>query len=377
MKDLYWGYFIRRINRFVVELHIFEPKGDVLRAYLPNPGRLWELFYQGSRLILEKTSSSNKYPYQIIGVKKGDKSVFLHTLRNNDLAEYLISRQLIPSLKEWRILKREVTHPGERSRFDFLLEKEGEPCYLEVKSCSLFQGKIAMFPDAPSERGTRHLKDLQQLSQEGYQCAVLIIVQDDEAEYFLPEYHTDPDFAEMFQQCREDLKFIVIGSAMEESMGFPGHVSELSIPWEILERENHDSGCYMMLVEIAEPIQIRVGSLGELFFDKGFYVYCGSAKTGLKARTSRHLRKRKNLHWHLDYLRQKASTVKALPVRSSADLECILAKSVQKISSRSIAEFGCSDCSCDSHLFYFKENPLHRQDFVENLLYYRMERLLE
>jgi len=373
MTNLYKGYFIRRINRFVVELHLFEPHGALIRAYLPNPGRLWELFYLGSELVLEKGSKGSKYNYVIVGVKKDNKVVFLHTLRNNDLAEYLIRNHLIEGLEDWNVVQREVQSPVGHSRFDFLLEKNGEPSYLEVKSCSLFQGEMAMFPDAPSERGSRHLLELKELNRQGYQSKVLIIVQDDNAKYFLPEYHTDPEFADNFYACRNDVDFFVAGSQINEDMQFPDSVKRLSIPWNILEQENHNSGSYMILMEIPEEISMAAGKLEKKVYPAGFYIYVGSAKSGLSARVNRHLRKRKNMHWHIDYLRKYATTVKGLPIRSSFDLECKLADSLQLLADKNIPDFGCSDCQCESHLFYFKSPPLMNPDFIETLLYYRME----
>lgn len=371
------GYFIQRINRFVVELHLFEPEGKVERVYLPNPGRLWELFYKGSELLLKKARQGGKYSWQIEAVIKEGKIVFLHTLKNNDLAEHLLRKQLIPGLEDYRIIRREVASPIGKSRFDFLLEYQGEPCYLEVKSCSLFQGKMAMFPDAPTLRGRDHLLELGKLKQQGYRTAVLIIVQSTEAEYFLPEYHTDPDFAGVFQSQKENIQFYVAGSQIEGDLTYPASVKSLRIPWEILQRENKDRGAYMVLLELEEDKIIETGALGPVSYSRGFYIYVGSALKNLQARLNRHLRKRKKFHWHLDYLRDSAVNVKGLPLRSSEDLECELASSIKKISAGSKKGFGSSDCSCDSHLFFFTENPLHLEDFIETLLYYRMERPLE
>nr|MDA3851504.1 DNA/RNA nuclease SfsA [Spirochaetaceae bacterium] len=145
----YRGFFEKRINRFVVQLKLFHQKGETTRVYIPNPGRLWELLYPGTELLLKKNSSANKYNYSIEAVYKEGQLVYLHTLKNNDLAEHLLKNKRIPGLEEFHIIKREVKSPITTSRFDFLLEKQGQRCYLEVKSCSLFQGDMAMFPDAP------------------------------------------------------------------------------------------------------------------------------------------------------------------------------------------------------------------------------------
>jgi len=364
MKNLYRAYFIRRVNRFVVTLHLFSPEGKCMDAYLPNPGRLWELFYRGSELILEKGSKGSKYPYVIIGVLKNNRVVFLHTLRNNDLAEHLLRNRLIPGLEKYRILRREAPSPQGNSRFDFLLEKEGEPCYLEVKSCSLFQGAMAMFPDAPTERGRRHLLELKELHEEGYQCAVLIIVQDDEAGYFLPEYHTDPDFADAFLQCREALQFYAVGSRMEGDMVFPESVKTLKIPWKILEEENKDRGCYILLLEIPRKVQ-----LGEREYPPGFYLLPGYCSRELQKHMNRLLRKRKQAADRAAVLRRAATGAKALALRSSVN-------PLEELITDLSALFEELPAEAPERLFYSMENPLGQQPFIERLLYFRMERPL-
>jgi sugar fermentation stimulation protein A len=118
-----------------------------------------------------------------------------------------------------------------------------------------------------------------------------------------------------------------------------------------------------------------VGNLGDIFFKKGFYIYVGSGMGNLEQRMNRHRRKRKNRHWHIDYLLEYAKLLNILPVRSSNRLECKIASAIRKITDSRILSFGSSDCSCDSHLFYSSQNPLNSEDFVDVLLYYRMSRL--
>jgi sugar fermentation stimulation protein A len=129
------------------------------------------------------------------------------------------------------------------------------------------------------------------------------------------------------------------------------------------------------VLHLAEAREIEVGRLGTLAFQDGYYVYIGSAARRLGARMARHRRYRKKLHWHIDWLRQHAAFVAALPVRTKEDLECALAKAIAPLAAWQVPDFGSSDCACPSHLFGWKENPLVRRDFVETLLDFRIGRV--
>ena len=139
-------------------------------------------------------------PYTCVAVEREGHPVMVHTLRTNDLAQVLLEKNLVPGLEGARIVKREARHS--RSRFDFLLDRRGQEIFLEVKSCTLFGKRIAMFPDAVTARGKRHLEELAKLPDEGKQGAVLFLVGWPPAEYFLPDYHTDLDFSRAFWEAR-------------------------------------------------------------------------------------------------------------------------------------------------------------------------------
>ena len=143
----------------------------------------------------------------------------------------------------------------------------------------------------------------------------------------------------------------------------------------MLTAENHDSGDYLFVIRIADDTDIAIGSKGIMHFPRGYYVYTGSAKKNLAARLARHSRKRKKFHWHIDYLRQEADVIAAIPIRTSQDLEHELAGAVEVISDWRIDGFGCTDCHCLSHLFGFTENPIHYRPFIQIVEDFRMNRL--
>jgi len=110
-------------------------------------------------------------------------------------------------------------------------------------------------------------------------------------------------------------------------------------------------GSYLLVLEIKENKIIRIGKLGKIVFNKGFYVYVGSALNGLEQRIQRHVRESKKIHWHIDYLLQNAKIVSIFYKENEFKEECIISKTLDG-ELQSICGFGCSDCNCKSHLFH-------------------------
>jgi len=111
-------------------------------------------------------------------------------------------------------------------------------------------------------------------------------------------------------------------------------------------------GSYLLIIKLENDARIPIGKLGELEFNRGFYVYVGSALNGLEQRIQRHLRENKKTHWHIDYFLKHATVSDVFYKENEIKEECIIAKKLgEKLSS--ISGFGCSDCKCKSHLFYW------------------------
>lgn len=368
--ELKTAVFRKRPNRFVVECTI---GGRPVSAYLPNPGRLWELLIPGCRLYVKKNSPSVTMPYTVLAVEKEGMPVLLHTHMTNDVAGMLLKRKLVPGWEDAEIVRREAAF-GE-SRFDFLLRRGREEMVLEVKNCTLFRDRLAMFPDAVTRRGSRHLLGLHRLSGKGVQTGVLFVVQWPRAEYFMPEHHTDLEFAQNLLKVRDRVDIKAVSVRWNGDLSLDGMVRELTMPWEKIAKEAKDSGSYIVILYLDRDARIEIGELGTIPFRKGYYLYAGSAKRGLTKRIERHRRLRKNLFWHIDYLREKASFRKALPVRTSEDLECAIAADLRKIADWSVKGFGSSDCRCESHLFGMENDPVQLPAFIRMLYDYRMGRI--
>jgi sugar fermentation stimulation protein A len=263
------GRFIRRLNRFTVECSL---DGEIVRAHLPNPGRLWELLLPGRivSLVSNDPLPGRSTAYTAVAVMREGMPVLLHTQKSNAVVKYLLEKNKIRGLEHARIIKQEAAFGT--SRFDFLLQKENAQYVVEVKSCTLFGKRIAMFPDAVTERGRRHLLKLSELTDIGMSCGVIFVVHWPLARFFLPDYHTDFAFARTFFSLKDRLIYRAVSVTWRENLTLGEDVRELEIPWEVLNREAVDSGSYMLILHLLEDITISVGSLGHVTFSRGFYI---------------------------------------------------------------------------------------------------------
>ena len=113
-------------------------------------------------------------------------------------------------------------------------------------------------------------------------------------------------------------------------------------------------GTYCLIIQLDSDSKIKIGKkLGQIQFQKGYYVYVGSALNSLESRLKRHLSDEKKMHWHIDYLLKKSQIVEIIYCESDKKIECDLSHYLAGKTS-DINGFGCSDCECDSHLYFFK-----------------------
>jgi len=296
----------------------------------------------------------------------------LHTHRTNEVARYLLQERKIPGLENARIVRPEI-RVG-RSRFDFLLEEGSKGILLEVKSCTLVGERVAMFPDAVTERGARHLTELAKISEEGTRTVFLLIVHWPFAEVFMPDFHTDLNFSQTLLQVRDRVEVIPVSVRWGRDLSLFPDIRLLEVPWTTIEKEAKDRGGYLLILNLKRDRRIDVGKLGKVLFRKGFYIYVGSAMANLSKRMERHRRLRKRHHWHIDELRAIAEFGSVLAIRSSERIECEVAKAISEIAEWSEPRFGSPDCSCDSHLFGVARDPIQSEGFQKLLQYFRMDR---
>ncbi len=363
--------FLKRPNRFLVQC---QWRGRRLSAFLPNPGRLQELLLPGRtlHLVKEEKSSNRKTLYTAVAVDREGRAMMLHTPLTNEVARTLLQERKIPGLENAKIVKSEI-RVG-KSRFDFLLEEGNQEVLLEVKSCTLVGKRIAMFPDAITERGTRHLRELAEISETGVRAVFLFIVHWPFARIFMPDFHTDLNFSQTLLRVRDRVEVIPVSVHWEQDLSLSPEVRLLNIPWDAIEKEAKDRGSYLLILNLKRDRKTDVGKRGRVHFRKGFYIYVGSAMANLSKRMERHRHLRKRHHWHIDELRAVAEFHCVFAIRSSDRLECEVARAMSQIAGWSVPGFGSTDCSCDTHLFGMSGDPLQSEDFHAWLQYFRMDR---
>lgn len=335
---------------------------------------MWELLFPGTTVYLTPHGPEGKLPrrttHTVVAVDAGGAPVFLHTHANNSVARHLIEGGHVPTLERAEVVRAEV--PVGRSRFDFLLRDSEGDIYLEVKSCTLFGNGVAMFPDAITARGRRHLLELAEMADAGIRTAVLFLVHSPRVRHFMPDYHTDLAFSRTLLDVRDRVRILPLSVSWTPRLNLGRNVRILDVPWDYIDREAIDGGAYLLLLRVDEGRIFEAGALGTVEVRPGWYVYVGSATVNLGARVERHLRLRKRFHWHIDYLRAHAAEVVAVPIRSTRRDECDLADALSGMLEQGAARFGASDCRCPTHLFFSAEHPLRRPDFHKVLQHFRM-----
>jgi sugar fermentation stimulation protein A len=190
------GIFIQRLNRFSA---LVEVDGSIAKAHLPNPGRLQELLIPSAPVLLRESNAAHrKTAYDLIGVKAGETWVSVDSRLPNALFREAMEQGTLEEFAGYRIAKEEVSF--DTNRIDFLLENSS-PCLVEVKSCTLVEEGVAKFPDAPTDRGRRHLHHLMKAKEAGYRCAVVFVIQRSDAFAFAPNDATDEAFGEALREA--------------------------------------------------------------------------------------------------------------------------------------------------------------------------------
>ena len=190
--DYVKGIFKNRPNRFVAEV---EVDGNIEIAHVPNTGRCRELLV-GDAVVWLKPSDNpkRKTKFSLHFVENKGVLVSLYSQEANSIVYDAIVNGKINELSGYLIHQREKT--VDNSRIDIYLENENSKCYVEVKGVTLIIDGEARFPDAPTERGTKHLKELIKLKKEGNRCAVFFLIQHPAGEFFRPNWDNDPMFSQ-------------------------------------------------------------------------------------------------------------------------------------------------------------------------------------
>ena len=206
--------FIDRPNRFLTRV---KYNNKIVNSHLPDPGRLKELLKPGARILIkEEKGKHRKTAYSTQAVYNKNVLISLNTLIPNQFTEYLLREKKLVFLKNWVIDKKEI--PYDNHRFDFRLKKGNKILLLEVKSVSLLENSIAMFPDAVTERGRKHVKYLGKMAEEGISTLVLFVIQRPDSVLFQPQWERDPKFCyALYEAWQKGMEVRVIHMKMTKN----------------------------------------------------------------------------------------------------------------------------------------------------------------
>ena len=188
------GRFLERLNRFVARVEI---GGQAETVHVKNTGRCRELLRPGARVWCAASDNpARKTQYDLITVEKGRYLINMDSQAPNAaVKEWLEAGGLGPA----ELVRPEQTYGS--SRFDFFLRREGKGMYLEVKGVTLEEDGVCRFPDAPTERGARHLRELMAARAEGFDAAVLFVIQMRPVRWLRPNDKTDPAFGQALREA--------------------------------------------------------------------------------------------------------------------------------------------------------------------------------
>ena len=188
------GRFLRRPNRFIAYVEI-DGKEEV--CHVKNTGRCKELLVSGATVYCEVAANPDrKTKYDLIAVQKGSRLINMDSQAPNKAAGTWLKKGGLGNAEQ---VRSEVTQGD--SRFDFSFTLDGKQCFLEVKGVTLENQGVCAFPDAPTTRGTKHLRGLTELAKQGYGAYVLFVIQMTDVQYLHPNDSTDPEFGKALRDA--------------------------------------------------------------------------------------------------------------------------------------------------------------------------------
>lgn len=201
-KNIYEGIFVKRPNRFNA---IVILEGEEITVHVPNTGRCREILKEGTKVFLrEELNPNRKTKYDLVAAIKDENILIsIDSQIPNKVVFEALNQGQIDKLKKFDKILKEKTFG--KSRFDFKLSTgDDEEYYLEVKGVTLEDKGYARFPDAPTERGTKHILELIEAKKKGYGAGILFLIQLEGVSRFSPNDSTDPEFGNALRLANEN-----------------------------------------------------------------------------------------------------------------------------------------------------------------------------
>jgi len=227
-RPLIKGKLVKRYKRFLVDVILDD--GRTVTAHCTNTGSLKSCLVPGAEVWLSPaTDPSRKTPFTWESIRIGDTWVGVNTQIPNRLIYNALLQGKLKEFAGFTTVKKEVKYGN--SRFDIYLENENERLFAEIKNVTYREGDAALFPDAPTVRGRKHLEELIHAVKKGYRAAMIFIIGRTDVKYFAPARDIDPDYADLLKRAVES--GVEIYPYMVEYSSAGAHIKNLiPLRWE-------------------------------------------------------------------------------------------------------------------------------------------------
>ena len=192
------GIFRKRPNRFIAHVEI---RGREEICHVKNTGRCRELLVPGTTVFVSRSSNPNrKTKYDLIAVKRGERLINMDSQAPNQAVEEWLRKGEL--FGKDVLIKRETVYGN--SRFDFYIETKDRKIFMEVKGVTLEEEGVVRFPDAPTQRGVKHIHELCQCIKDGYEAYIMFVIQMENVKHFAPNDVTHPEFGQALREAEKE-----------------------------------------------------------------------------------------------------------------------------------------------------------------------------
>ena len=200
LPPLHPGILLNRYKRFLADVKL---SGQIITAHCPNSGSMKGVSEPGSSVMLSLSENpKRKLKYTLELVQANGVWVGINTILPNKLVKEGIEQKLIPELESYETIRSEVNY-GQNSRIDLLLESPDAKCYVEVKNVTMEKNHTALFPDAVTERGQKHLRELMNVIHQGYRAVIFFVIQREDCFQMAPADEIDPVYGDLLRKAKK------------------------------------------------------------------------------------------------------------------------------------------------------------------------------
>ncbi len=201
--ELVKGKLVRRYKRFIVDVELDD--GSTVSAHCPNTGRMTGCCEPGREVWLSTHDNpKRRLKFTLEAISMPDSMVGVNTMTPNRLVEKAVADHVVPELSGYDEIRREAPY-GKNSRIDlFLSAEQRRNCLVEVKNCTMVENRTAMFPDAVTKRGLKHLEELENAASQNIRSVMFFLVQRMDADSFRPADHVDPEYGEKLREAYQN-----------------------------------------------------------------------------------------------------------------------------------------------------------------------------